>query len=159
MRKTHTKEAHVKDDVKALLDKYGWFWFMPPANGYGASGISDFIAIKGGVFLAVETKFGSNKPTALQIGFLNSIRACRGFAFVVNEKNLEWMDAFLESFDIAVLAQARQQEVPPEHGARMINALAELSNKLLDVSGEDPSVVPVADGPPPPPSAAPISTH
>jgi hypothetical protein len=64
MRKTYTKEAHVKDDMKALLDRFGWFWFMPPANAYGKSGISDIIALKRGTFMAIETKFGSNKPTA-----------------------------------------------------------------------------------------------
>lgn len=140
MRKTYTKEAHVKDDTKALLDKYGWFWFMPPANAYGKSGISDIIAVKAGTFMAIENKFGSNKPTAMQVGFLNSIRAADGFAFVVNDKNLEWLDAFLESFDISVAAQSRNEEVPPEHGARMLNALAELSNKLLDVSSDQPTV-------------------
>ena len=136
MRKTHTKEGHVKDDVKALLDRFGWFWFMPPANAYGKSGISDIIAVKRGTFLAVETKFGANKPTAMQIGFLNSIRANDGFAFVVTERNLEWLEAFLESFDISVECASKKMDVPPEHGARMLNALAELSNKLLDVSAD-----------------------
>lgn len=136
MRKTHTNESHVKQDVKELLDASQWFWFMPPANGFGAAGISDFIAVKRGTFMAIETKFGSNKPTAMQVGFLNSIRAADGFAFVVNEKNLEWLAAFLESFDISVECAAKKMDVPPEHGARMLNALAELSNKLLDVSGD-----------------------
>lgn len=144
MRKTYSKEAHVKDDVKALLDKHGWFWFMPPANAYGKSGIADIIALKRGTFLAVETKFGSNKPTAQQVGFLNSVRACDGFAFVVNEKVLAWLDAFLESFDIAAEARMKRQEVPPEHGARMLNALAELSNKLLDTAGPPSTAVEVA---------------
>jgi hypothetical protein len=67
MRKTYTKEAYVKDDIKALLD---------------------------------------------------------------------WLEAFLESFDISVECASRKMEVPPEHGARMLNALAELSNKLLDTSGD-----------------------
>ncbi len=136
MRKSYTKEAHVKDDVKATLDQHGWFWFMPPANAYGGGGISDFIALKNGTFLAVETKFGSNKPTALQIGFLNSIRSADGLAFVVTNKNLEWLDAFLESFEISVKCQIQKMDVPPEHGARMINALAELSNKLLDTPAD-----------------------
>ena len=133
MRKTHSKEAHVKDDVKALLNKHDWFWIMPPANGFGSSGVSDFLAFRKGAYMAIETKFGSNKPTALQIGFLNSIRAEDGFAFVVNEKNLEWFAAFLESFDVSVECASNKMDVPPDHGARMLNALAELSNKYLDV--------------------------
>jgi hypothetical protein len=136
VRTTYTKEAHVKDDIKSLLTKHDWFFFMPPANAYGKSGIADIIAIKNGTFLAVEAKFGTNKPTAMQIGFLNSIRACDGFAFVVSDRNLDWFAAFLESFDISVDCASKKMEVPPEHGARMLNALAELSNKLLDTSGD-----------------------
>lgn len=125
-------ERDVKHKVKAILDKHDWFWFMPPANGYGKSGISDFVGVRHGSFLAIETKFGSNKPTPMQVGFLNSIRNAHGFAFVVTEKNIDWLDAFLESFEIATKHQSHGQEVPAEHGARMINALAELSNKFLD---------------------------
>jgi hypothetical protein len=150
MRKTYAKEAHVKDDTKALLDRFGWFWFMPPSNAYGKSGISDIIALKRGTFTAIENKFGSNKPTAQQVGFLNSVRACDGFAFVVNEKNLPWLEAFLESFDIAAEARMRREQVPPEHGARMVNAIAELSNKLLDTAGPPPTAIEAV--PPPPPS-------
>jgi hypothetical protein len=120
-------EKDVKAKVKKLLDKRGWFWFMPPANAFGKSGISDLIALKAGVFLAIETKFGSNKPTALQVGFLDSVRQEDGFGFVVNDKNVEWLDAFLDSFAIAAEAQGAKQPVPEEHGARMINAIRELT--------------------------------
>lgn len=124
-------EKDVKRKVKAILAKHDWFWFMPPANAYGKTGIADIIALRRGAFMAIETKFGYNKPTPMQIGFLNSVRQEDGFAFVVNEKNIDWFEAFMESFDVAVVAQSHNQEVPPEHGARMVNALAELSNKLL----------------------------
>lgn len=129
-------ERDVKRKVKALLDKHDWFFWMPVASGYGQSGISDFNSVRHGTFLAIETKFGSNKPTALQIGFLNSIRAMDGFAFVVSDRNIDWLDAFLESFEIATKCASQGMDVPPEHGARMLNALAELSNKLLDVGAE-----------------------
>lgn len=125
-------EKDVKKKVKALLDRHEWFWCMPPANAYGKSGISDFLVWRRGAFMAIETKFGSNKPTAPQVGFLNSIRAEDGFAFVVSDRNIDWFQAFLESFDIAVVAQSKKEDVPAEHGARMVNAIAELSNKLLD---------------------------
>lgn len=120
-------EKEVKAKVKKLLDHHGWFWFMPPSNAYGKSGIADIIALKNGVFMAIETKFGYNKPTALQIGFLNSIRQEDGFGFVVNDKNWPWLAAFFESFAASVEAQRKQQPVEPEHGARMINAIRELT--------------------------------
>ena len=61
-------EKDVKTRIKKLLDDHDWFWFMPPANGFGRTGISDIIAVKRGVFLAIEAKFGKNPPTAMQIG-------------------------------------------------------------------------------------------
>lgn len=129
-------ERDVKRKVKAILDAHGYYWWMPPANGYGKAGISDIHALKAGVFVVIETKFGSNKPTALQIGFLNSIRGEQGFAFVVNDRNIDWLEAFCESFDIATTAQIKREAVPDEHGARMLNAIAELSNKLLDTASD-----------------------
>ena len=50
-------ESDVKKYVKKILDDHGWKWWMPPANGFGQAGISDFNALRSGVFLAVETKF------------------------------------------------------------------------------------------------------
>ena len=116
-------EKDVKRRVKAILDKHGWYWFSPPANAYGRGGISDIIALKTGSFAAIETKFGSNKPTALQVAFLNSIRAEDGFGFLVTDKNIEYLDQFLESFMLAAVAQSKGEAVPEEHGSRMINAL------------------------------------
>lgn len=139
-------EKDVKKKVKAILDKHQWFWCMPPANAYGKTGISDFLCWRRGAAMVIETKFGSNKPTAMQIGFLNSIRAEDGFAFVVSDRNIDWFEAFMESFDIAVVAQSKKQEVPPEHGARMLNALAELSNKLLDTAAPEDSVIEAPGG-------------
>ena len=123
-------ERDVKKKVKALFDKWSWFWWCPPANGYGASGISDFHALKHHVFMVVETKFGSNKPTALQKGFLNTIQSegCGGYAFVVNDKNWPFLEGFLESFEIATQCQSRNEEVPAEHGARMLNAIKVLTD-------------------------------
>lgn len=123
-------EKDVKAKVKKILDKHDWFWFMPPSNAYGKSGISDFIAVKNGTFLAIETKFGSNKPTALQVAFLNSIRNAHGFGFIVNEKNIDWLDGFLESFEVATIAQSKKEEVSDEHGARMVNGIKELTELI-----------------------------
>lgn len=120
-------EKDVKKAAKKLLDKHSWFWWMPPASAYGKAGTSDIICLKQGMFMAIETKFGSNKPTALQVGFLNSVRAEDGFAFVVNEKNVEWLEAFLGALDRSIAAQSRKEDVAPEDGAMMLNAIDALS--------------------------------
>jgi hypothetical protein len=123
-------EAHVKREVKKILDKYGHFWFMPPANGYGRSGIADIISVHRAIFFAIETKFGKNKPTPMQIGFLASVRAEGGYAFVVNEERLEWLEAFLGAFERAVDASTRKEMPTPEDGAMMVNAIRELTTEL-----------------------------
>lgn len=88
-------ERDVKREVKKLLTKYGWYTWMPPANGYGKAGISDFHALKDGKFLAVETKYGSNTVTALQRRFLDDIASAGGWGVIVNEHGLEKLEALL----------------------------------------------------------------
>jgi hypothetical protein len=120
-------EKDVKREVKRLLDKHKWFWWCPPANAYGKSGISDFHAVRGGVFMAIETKMSPNKPTAMQEGFLGSIKAEGGFAFVVTEKTVSWFAVWLQAFDAATAATAAGSEPTPEDGAAMLNAMHELT--------------------------------
>jgi len=126
----YNNEGDVKRAVKKLLDADKWFWWMPPANGFGKAGISDINAIKSGVFMAIETKFGSNKPTPLQIGFLNSVRSESGFAFVVNEKRIGTLGNFLAAFKRATEAQQQGQQPTPEDGAMMLNCIREMQLEL-----------------------------
>jgi hypothetical protein len=123
---TYTNEADVKKQVKKLLNQHHWFWWMPPANGFGRTGISDFNALRGGVFLAIETKFGTNKPTHMQVGFLESVASESGMAFVVNEKNLDALAVWLERFDQAVKAQSEGRDVEQSDGAAMVDAMASM---------------------------------
>ena len=82
-------EGDVKRKVKELLDDVGAFYFMPPANGYGRVGISDIIAIKDGRVIAIETKFGYNKPTPMQVKFGEQVTSAGGVFLVINENNIE----------------------------------------------------------------------
>ena len=124
-------ESDVKKKVKALFNKHGWFWWMPPANGYGKAGTSDFHALRSGVFLAVETKFGSNKPTALQKGFLQSIKSEKALAFVVDDGNIDHFEAWLDAFDRATNAIGNGGNVAPEDGSIMMNAIAAMTEKMI----------------------------
>lgn len=128
--RTYTNEADVKAQVKKLLNLHNWFWWMPPANGFGRSGISDFNALRDGVFLAVETKFGKNKPTAMQIGFLNSVQSESALAFIVNERNLGVFATWLQHFDNAVKAQSEERNVDPADGAAMLDAMKVLTEGM-----------------------------
>lgn len=123
-----TNEKGVKTLIKRLLDYYGYFHWMPAANGYGMQGVSDHQAIKDGVFLVIEAKFGSNKPKPTQKAFAAQIITNDGFAFCVNEKNIDHLAWWLESFAVATQCQMEGREVPPEHGSRMLNAISVLTD-------------------------------
>jgi hypothetical protein len=127
-----TKEKDVKTLIKRLLDFHGWFHWMPAANGFGQQGVSDHLAIKDGVFLVVEAKFGTNKPRPTQKQFALQIMANDAFAFCVSERNIDHFAMWLESFAIAVAHQQKGLEVPDEHGARMLNAIAVLTDGFKD---------------------------
>lgn len=130
---TFNSEKDVKKRVKALLEHHKWFWWMPAANGYGQQGVADICAFRGGVFMALETKFKKNVPSTLQLQFLRSIQAQSGFGFVINEQNVGWFDVFLQAFDKAALAEAEKRVVPHEEGAAMLNALQALTHMIPPV--------------------------
>ena len=123
-----TNEKGVKAMIKRLLDYHGYFHWMPGASGYGTQGVSDHLALKDGVFLAVEAKFGRNKPKPVQKAFAAQIMANNGFAFCVTEKNIDHFAWWLESFAETVAAQVAGQPVPDEHGARMLNSISVLTD-------------------------------
>src|SRR5579884_4015464 len=134
------REKDVKDEIKKLLTKHGWFHWMPPANGFGKGGTSDHNAIKGergaGQFMAIEakhTKTGKGTST-LQRDFLFNVEKNGGFAFVVNENNIMWLAVFLQAYDNAAAAVAQalsegksEQEAliaAEEHNVMLHNAQA-----------------------------------
>ena len=91
-----TPESKVKKRVRLVLDTYGAYHFMPPANGYGRAGIPDIVGCLGGRFLAVECKAGNNTTTALQDRELESIRNAGGVALVINETNINELEDALK---------------------------------------------------------------
>ncbi len=100
---------------------------MPPGNGFGKSGVADFNAIKAGTFVAIETKFGNRKPTPMQLGYLSSIDAEGGLAFLVNEKNLDWLKAWLEAFDRAMAATMQGKKTADTDMIEMLNAVDQMT--------------------------------
>jgi hypothetical protein len=95
--RNYKNEGDVKDEVKKLLNitPLCW-WFMPSANGYGRSGIPDFIGSVRGRLFAVETKFGRGVLTAHQTRELAMLDMNNNECWVVNEKNIqEWKAEFV----------------------------------------------------------------
>ena len=132
-KNTGNEQKSVKPKVRAILDRWGWFWWANPGSPFGKSGISDTCAIKAGVMLCVESKFGSNKATALQIGFLNSINMENGFGLVVNEKTLVDLDIFLGMFDAATKLAGDGKVAPADIGGPMLDALKRLQDYPRDL--------------------------
>jgi Holliday junction resolvase len=84
-----TPEGKVKDVVKKYLKEKGIYYIMPATGGYGSSGAPDIVVCHKGKFYGLEVKSGENKPTALQMDNLNRIEENGGYAFVINESNVD----------------------------------------------------------------------
>ena len=82
-----TPEKKVKDKIVSVLKDEGVYYFFPATHGYGRSGVPDIIACVNGHFLAIESKAGGGKLTALQVREIEHIRRCGGVAVVANEEN------------------------------------------------------------------------
>ena len=96
-QRTFTLERDVKRAVKDYLTSLGACHFMPPAGEFGRAGVSDIIAVVKGKALAIETKFGIRKPTALQLEFGRRWQEAGGYFFVVSDRNLEdWKRELIE---------------------------------------------------------------
>ena len=101
-----TPEKAVKAKVKAVLESEGVYYFMPPANGFGRSGIPDIVACVNGLFLAIECKAGGNKPTALQIREIEAIRRNDGVAVVVDETNWDMVRELVRRLKLTIISSA-----------------------------------------------------
>jgi len=101
-----TPEKAVKAKVKNVLESEGVYYFMPPANGFGRSGVPDIVACVNGLFLAIECKAGTNKPTALQVREIESIRRNNGVAVVVNEENWDMVRELVKKLKATIIPSA-----------------------------------------------------
>lgn len=128
--RTKNETNETKKEVKKLLNKHGWFWWSPPANGLGKTGISDVHAVRPGVFMVVEAKHTetSRGLTSNQIGFLNSIKGANHFAFVVDETTLIHFQRFLELFEAAAQLQTKNKPVPVEIGGPLLDCIRAMTD-------------------------------
>ena len=92
-----TPEAKVKKKVVNVLKEHGAYYFFPATGGYGRSGVPDIVACFNSIFIGIECKSGSNKPTALQEAELRKISAVGVHTLVVNEDNIIDVNNLLET--------------------------------------------------------------
>ena len=93
-----TPEAKVKKTVVKHLKAIGAYYFYPVTGGYGGSGVPDIVGCFEGRFFGFECKAGKNTPTPLQEKNLRDIDAQRGIAIVVNEDNMNEVEAILRGY-------------------------------------------------------------
>lgn len=82
-----TPEGRVKAHIKRVLKAHGVWFTMPPANGFGKSGVPDFLCCVRGQFLAVEAKAPgkAGNTTFMQDTQIAGIHAAGGRAVVVDD--------------------------------------------------------------------------
>ena len=61
-----TPEGKVKQNIKAVLKKYGAYYHMPVQNGMGTPAL-DFHVCCAGKYLGIEAKSPGKKPTPRQL--------------------------------------------------------------------------------------------
>ena len=143
---TDNDEGVVKSAIKKILEKHGWFHWSPPANKYGAGGISDIGAVRDRIFMVIEAKkgdrpvpFAENRPTANQIAYLQNIRGNGHWAFIVDGFRLKHLAGLLESFDRAQAVQLYNatdagklapRKIEDADGAQMINCIREMQREF-----------------------------
>lgn len=95
-----TPESKVKSSVTKILKKLGVYYFYPVTGGFGSSGVPDIVCCYNGIFVAIECKSGTNKPTPLQEAQMQKIRQAGGYTVVINEENVfileDWLFKLLE---------------------------------------------------------------
>ena len=88
-----TPEAAVKKKIHAALKAQGAYAVNYIGGMHANSGTPDILACLDGRFIGIEAKAGSNKPTELQLHNLRRIEEAGGHALVINETNLELLNA------------------------------------------------------------------
>ena len=98
-----TPEKVVKDKVTSVLKAEGVYHFFPATHGYGRSGVPDIVGCVNGRFLGIECKANGNKPTALQVRELESIRRSNGVAVVVDETNWDMLPELIRKLKVGTV--------------------------------------------------------
>ena len=92
-------EHYVKEQVKKILGRTEWKFWMPAAGVFGLNGVSDFLCIKQPkLFMAIETKY-DDVVTAQQFKFLTTVHDAGHYAFLVDETNVSELPKLLANLE------------------------------------------------------------
>ena len=112
-----TPEGKVKAKIDAILKPYkasGRLWYTKTAGSmFGKNGVPDYVCCirtmqpivttEGfwspivGLAFTIEAKAGAGKPSALQEAQMAAIKKAGGITLIINEKNLDVLEAWLRA--------------------------------------------------------------
>lgn len=116
------KESLVKTHIKELLKDHNWRSWPITQTAYSIAGVADRIALRDGVFMAIEAKVHPGKPTPAQIKFLREVSSENSLAFVVSDRTMDVFRQFLDAFDVAREAQMRNRDASEQTKAILVTA-------------------------------------
>jgi len=76
------REHSIIEAIKRHLRKYGWICWKNHGSGYTEVGLPDIMAFRNGVFMAIEAKRPGNKPTDMQLHWIERYKNQGAIAFV-----------------------------------------------------------------------------
>lgn len=91
-------ESVYQKKIKKILDERGVYHEVIWGGGFQASGIPDILGVYKGVFLGLELKVKSNKPSPLQKAKVNLIRRSGGIGAILWDR-VEPLEQILDSID------------------------------------------------------------
>lgn len=96
----NTPEGRIKDKVRAMLKAHKVWYFLPGNNGFGKSGVPDFVCCVAGRFIGIECKADASKrPTELQMRCGAQITDAGGRWFLVyDDETLAEAEAVVVSY-------------------------------------------------------------
>lgn len=82
-----TPESKVKKEIKAVLQEYGIWYFMPQPGPFQIAGVPDFLGILpwDGRFLGIEAKAPGGRATENQKRVCAQINANGGVAIITSD--------------------------------------------------------------------------
>ena len=130
--KTYDNENDVKAEIKKILTRHKWHHWMPGASAFGLRTV-DHMALRDGIFMAIEAKHTktSRGANANQKRFLKDAADNGGFAFLVNEHNIDQFDKWMDAFERGARAVAANGKPPMEDTEIMFNAMKALTEGYL----------------------------
>lgn len=88
-------EKAFESKIKAYLKKQGAYFVKYFGCSYSQAGVPDILACINGVFVAIEVKASTGRPSALQVFNLRQIDAAGGIALLAYPEDFEQLKALL----------------------------------------------------------------